>query len=140
MIITDLRDRLFDSGIRTAVTVGKFDGLHLGHRELIRAAAGKKQEGLSPLVLLIDMNAGAGRKSILDSEEEYRNCFENYAKIWSTLYRKDDLLMYLDDDTHSPSLVRVNAVLSCFDEFYETYDVREGDGMYLPPEERLTRW
>ena len=70
MIITDLRDRLFDSGIRTAVTVGKFDGLHLGHRELIRAAAGKKQEGLSPLVLLIDMNAGAGRKSILDSEEE----------------------------------------------------------------------
>ena len=77
---------------------------------------------------------------ILDSEEEYRNCFENYAKIWSTLYRKDDLLMYLDDDTHSPSLVRVNAVLSCFDEFYETYDVREGDGMYLAPEERLTRW
>ncbi len=70
MIITDLSDHLFESGIRTAVTVGKFDGLHLGHRELILAAAERKNEGLIPLVLLIDMNTESGRKSLLDPREE----------------------------------------------------------------------
>jgi putative endopeptidase len=27
-----------------------------------------------------------------------------------------------------------------FDEFMETYDVKEGDGMYLAPEDRITIW
>ncbi len=70
MIITDLSDQVFSSGIRTAVTVGKFDGLHRGHRELILAAAEKKSEGLVPLVLMIDMNTGTDRKSLLDPSEE----------------------------------------------------------------------
>ena len=70
MIMTDLSDQLFSGKLRTAVTVGKFDGLHRGHRELIRYTAEKKNEGLVPLILMIDMNIGPGKKSILDREEE----------------------------------------------------------------------
>ncbi|MBO4389725.1 MAG: M13 family metallopeptidase [Lachnospiraceae bacterium] len=77
---------------------------------------------------------------MLSGTEEYKKYFTNYAKIWSTLYRKENILMYLDEDVHSPDPIRVNAVVSCFPEFYETYDVREGDGMYLAPEERPSRW
>ena len=27
-----------------------------------------------------------------------------------------------------------------FDEFYETYGIQPGDGMYLAPEDRITVW
>jgi len=26
------------------------------------------------------------------------------------------------------------------DEFYESFDIKEGDGMYIKPEERLKTW
>lgn len=78
--------------------------------------------------------------NIADSKEEYEHVFTGYAKVWCTLYQNKDLIHYLEDDEHSPDIVRVNAVLSCFQEFYDTYDVKEGDGMYIAPEDRVVRW
>ncbi|MDO4522669.1 MAG: bifunctional riboflavin kinase/FAD synthetase [Eubacteriales bacterium] len=37
----------------TAVTLGKFDGLHRGHQQLIRRVCGKEQEGLASMVITI---------------------------------------------------------------------------------------
>lgn len=36
--------------------------------------------------------------------------------------------------------VDVNGPTQMFEEFYETYDVKEGDGMYLAPEARIALW
>ena len=33
-----------------------------------------------------------------------------------------------------------NCVVQQFDEFYETFGVKKGDGMYLAPEDRLEVW
>lgn len=41
---------------------------------------------------------------------------------------------------HSPGKVRVNAVLASNSKFNEVYDIKEGDGMYVAPEERVSRW
>lgn len=78
--------------------------------------------------------------SIAKSNADYENIFKGYATVWKTLYRNKDLIGLLKNDPHSPNLVRVNAVLSCFDEFYDVYDVKEGDGMYIDPAERVKRW
>lgn len=78
--------------------------------------------------------------SLAKTDEQRRKLFENYARIWCTLYQKDNLIMYLNRDVHSPNPVRVNAVLSCFEEFYDLYDVTPEDGMYLAPERRVKRW
>ena len=43
-------------------------------------------------------------------------------------------------DSHSPDSVRVNAVVSATDAFYTAYDVQEGDGMYVAPENRVGIW
>lgn len=43
-------------------------------------------------------------------------------------------------DTHPSAYLDVNGPAQMFDEFYETYDVKEGDGMYLAPEDRLVLW
>ena len=42
-------------------------------------------------------------------------------------------------DPHSPGEFRANIVRN-LTEFYEAYDVREGDALWLPPERRVRIW
>lgn len=46
----------------------------------------------------------------------------------------------MENDPHAPAELRVNVPLQNLDSFYEVYDIQEGDGMYLPPEERVIVW
>ena len=78
--------------------------------------------------------------NIAKTKEEREKLFLNYAKIWSALQSDVSGIAYLKVDEHSPAIVRVNAVLSSCEAFYETYDIKEGDGMYVAPEKRVSRW
>lgn len=78
--------------------------------------------------------------SLADSDEDKRDLFENYALIWGNLILNTAVIDAVTEDEHSPSLVRVNSVLMNMDDFYEVYDVKEGDGMYLAPDKRVKRW
>ena len=53
-------------------------------------------------------------------------------------YEYASMLLMLD--VHSPGRARVNAVLSSMDAFYEAFDIQEGDGMYVAPEDRVGIW
>lgn len=78
--------------------------------------------------------------SLADNEDELRLLFENYATIWCEKKTDSVLLDQIAYDEHSPETIRVNAILSTVEEFYEVYDVTEGDGMYIAPENRISRW
>ena len=41
---------------------------------------------------------------------------------------------------HSPPEYRTNGVVRNIDAWYEAFDVKEGDAMYLPPEKRVRIW
>ncbi|PEG28407.1 endothelin-converting protein [Clostridium neonatale] len=71
---------------------------------------------------------------------DYKAFFETNANIWREICTKEYEELKLQSDVHSPNKVRVNAVLPQFDEFYNTYGVKEGDKMYVKPEERLQIW
>lgn len=43
-------------------------------------------------------------------------------------------------EEHSMDWLRVNVPLMQTEEFYQTYNITGGDGMYLPPEERIAIW
>lgn len=43
-------------------------------------------------------------------------------------------------DPHSPSKERVNAILPNFGAFYDAFDIKEADPMYLAPEKRTEIW
>ena len=78
--------------------------------------------------------------TLAKSPEQLKLLFENYARIWCEKMVDTALLDQIDTDEHSPALIRTNAVLSALDCFYETYGVTEGDGMYIAPEDRISRW
>ena len=78
--------------------------------------------------------------NLVKGKKERENLFENYAKIWC-LWKEDAAgIDQLLQDEHSPECVRVNAVLAATNAFYEVYEVKEGDGMYVAPERRAYRW
>ncbi|MGZ7238665.1 M13-type metalloendopeptidase, partial [Streptococcus pyogenes] len=54
--------------------------------------------------------------------------------------RKEYTKYLLTYDPHSPDELRTNIPLQNLDAFYEVYDIKEGDGMYLPPQERVNVW
>ena len=78
--------------------------------------------------------------AIAETPEEQKKVFEGYAVSWEYLIMDQVAKDQLDGDEHAPDIIRVNAVVSCFDEFYEIYGVKEGDAMYVAPENRVRRW
>lgn len=78
--------------------------------------------------------------NIIDDKDELKRLFESYARSWATLMVDSDGIKALDDDEHSPAKTRVNAVLASNSKFNEVYGLKEGDGMYVAPEERVSRW
>jgi putative endopeptidase len=69
--------------------------------------------------------------------QEYRDFFQAFAVSWRTLYRKEKLESSVDLDPHAPAFLRVNLVVSQFQEWYDAFGVDETSPMYIPPEERI---
>ena len=70
---------------------------------------------------------------------DYDRFFLAYSELWrkqSTLaWERSDIY-----DEHPLNHLRINVTVQQFDEFLETYQVHEGDGMYLDPADRIKIW
>ncbi len=66
--------------------------------------------------------------------------FLGYAQVWRSKTRDEEAKRLLTIDPHSPAKFRANGAAINVTEFYEAFDVQEGDGMWLPPEDRVKIW
>ena len=71
---------------------------------------------------------------------DYDTFFRAYAHLWQRLESLQQAEAAAVSDPHPRCYQRVNVALQQFDEFMETYDIKEGDGMYLAPEDRIAVW
>ena len=71
------------------------------------------------------------------SYEEY---FKNWAKVWCLKAKPEYLQLLLNLDVHGPSILRANIPPRNFEEWYNTFDVKETDGMYIKPSKRIIIW
>ncbi len=60
--------------VQTAVTIGKFDGVHLGHRKLLEAVLQEKGKGYAACVVAFSTNVDMERNAIYTKEEQRRLC------------------------------------------------------------------
>ncbi|MCI9402053.1 MAG: M13 family metallopeptidase [Oscillospiraceae bacterium] len=73
-------------------------------------------------------------------EPDYKALFRSMANAWaSTSYRSIQEYLAVAD-LHAPDKLRVNRVLQTIPEFYETFDIKEGDGMWVDPADRVSIW
>ncbi len=81
-----------------------------------------------------------GRPDPIDGFTAEQRFFMSWATVWRTLTRDDALRTQIKTDPHSPGIYRAIQPLKNIDAFYEAFDIKEGDGMYLEPEERVRIW
>jgi putative endopeptidase len=48
--------------------------------------------------------------------------------------------MLLSIDVHGPAILRANMPPRNFSEWYQTFDVKDTDQMYLPEDKRIVIW
>jgi predicted metalloendopeptidase len=75
------------------------------------------------------------------SNEEYHreicDFFISFAISWRTKEKREKALQSLFMDVHAPPAARVNNIVSQFDEWYECFNIKPGDKLYISPEKRI---
>ena len=66
--------------------------------------------------------------------------FIAYAQAWQGKDREDAERQQILTDPHSPDKYRVNGIVRNVDAWYKAFNVKPGDALYLPPEERVYIW
>jgi predicted metalloendopeptidase len=89
---------------------------------------------LEALRLIIEKGGEKENKKMLN------DYFSAYAVSWRNKDRKKKAELSSKTDKHAPPELRVNKIISQFPEFYSTYNVREGDNLWVSPEKRVTIW
>ena len=80
------------------------------------------------------------RGELIDGLTPSERFYLNSAQVWKGSIRDEALEVRIKTDTHSPAEYRVIGSLSNIPEFYETFNVKEGDGMYRSLQERVKIW
>ncbi len=70
---------------------------------------------------------------------QQRAFFEHYAYRFRVEYSEEEFQEQLVDE-HSVNMVRVNGMVQHMDAWYDLYNVKEGDALYLPEDKRITIW
>ena len=71
---------------------------------------------------------------------DYDAFFRQYAKLWRDQSTPESMKEHILMDPHPVHYLRINATLAQFDDFDDFYGIKEGDGMYLSPEDRVAVW
>lgn len=119
---------------RTDKVVAQFDGIDF--------AGGKTNGKLTVSENVADLGglAAALEAAKRDADFSAEDYFINFATIWRMKAREEYLQLLLSVDVHAPGKLRTNVQLPNFDDFFTTFEVKAGDGMWRDPEERIVIW
>jgi len=73
-------------------------------------------------------------------KENAQKFFVGYAITERSSYREEAIRTQIKTDSHSPSIFRVNGIVSNMPEFYDAYDIKLGDKLYREESDRVKIW
>ncbi|HEY2709248.1 MAG TPA: M13-type metalloendopeptidase [Caulobacteraceae bacterium] len=104
---------------------------------------GENIADLGGLLLALDAyHASLGGKPapVIDGLTGDQRLFLGFAQIWRSAIRPDALRRQIVSDPHSPEIVRVNGTVRNVDAWYQAWNVKPGDPLYLAPDQRVRIW
>jgi len=101
--------------------IGDLSGIAMAYRAYIRSLNGEEPP-------------------VIDGFTGPQRFFIGYAMSRKGKYQVESVVSRLASDPHSPLEFRVNGPYRNIDAFHEAFGTQEGDGMWLPPEERVHIW
>jgi len=81
-----------------------------------------------------------GRPEDIDGFTAEQRFFMSWATVWRTKMRDDALKNKIKTDPHSPGMNRAVQPLLNIDAFYDAFNIKEGDKMYIAPKDRVRIW
>ncbi len=82
-----------------------------------------------------------GKKApVIDGLSGEQRLYMGWAQVWRTKMREQQQIVQVKTDPHSPGQFRANGTLRNQPGFYDAFKVKQGDKMYLAPQERVIIW
>jgi len=81
-----------------------------------------------------------GEPGKIDGFTQQQRFFLSWATIWRTKTTEAFVVNQVKTDPHSPAQYRAVGPLVNVDAFYEAFDIREGDKLFVPKETRIVIW
>lgn len=76
----------------------------------------------------------------IDGFTQAQRCFIAWTQLWAENATDAYLINIAESGDHPPNTYRAIAPLQHFDAFYDAFNIKEGDPMWLPPEKRVNAW
>jgi putative endopeptidase len=108
-----------------------------------RVAMGENIGDLGGILLGLEAyrNSLGGKPApVIDGFTGEQRLFMGWAQVWRTLWRDDALRQQIINGPHSPGQIRAFAPLRNVDAWYEAFNVKPGDKLYIAPEQRVRIW
>ncbi|WP_426103582.1 M13 family metallopeptidase [Massilia sp. TSP1-1-2] len=86
------------------------------------------------------ISQGGKEGPVIDGFSAEQRLFMGLAQARRGKAREPSLIAQVKSDPHSPAEFRVNGSMRNHPGFYQAFDVKPGDKMYLPPEQRVIFW
>jgi putative endopeptidase len=77
---------------------------------------------------------------VLDGYTGDQRVFLGWAQVWRAKVRPDAEKRQVASDVHSPARFRVDGPMRNVDAWYNDWDVRPGEKLYLAPADRVHIW
>lgn len=81
-----------------------------------------------------------GNPGEIDGFSPEQRFFMSWATVWRTKMREEALRNRIKTDPHSPGMYRAYVPLQNIEAFYQAFDIKEGDKMYVEPSNRVLIW
>jgi endothelin-converting enzyme/putative endopeptidase len=96
--------------------------------------------GLEMAYTAYQLSLGGKEAPVIDGFTADQRFFLAFAQAWRGQMREDAVRAMLLTDPHSPPAARGQLPLRNMDAWYAAFGVKEGDALYLKPEERVRIW
>ena len=82
-----------------------------------------------------------GKKApVIDGLTGDQRFYMGFAQVWRMKMREAQQIVQIKTDPHSPGQFRANGPMRNQPGFYDAFDVKPGDKMYLAPKDRVIMW
>ncbi|HEY0625524.1 MAG TPA: M13-type metalloendopeptidase [Allosphingosinicella sp.] len=114
-------------------------GMHINGR----VAMGENIGDMAGITIALEAyrNLLGGKKApVIDGFTGEQRLFLGWGQVWRTLWRDEALRQQIVNGPHSPGQTRAFAPLRNVDAWYQAFNVKPGDKLYIAPEDRVRIW
>jgi putative endopeptidase len=96
--------------------------------------------GLSIAIKAYKMSLNGKEAPKMEGYTGIQRVFLGWGQVWLNKDRDEALRSQVASDPHSPSKFRINGVVRNVPEFYEAFNIKPENALYLAPEKRVKIW